>query len=94
MKRSWSASLLLLAGCATVPERSATDQWYSRLASLCGRAWEGRVVSTDPADASFVGQRLVMHVRQCTDEEIRIPFHVGDDRSRTWVISRTLPGSG
>ena len=92
MKRSWSASLLLLAGCATVPERSATDQWYSRLASLCGRAWEGRVVSTDPADASFVGQRLVMHVRQCTDEEIRIPFHVGDDRSRTWVISRTAAG--
>ena len=49
-------------------------------------------MSTDPADASFTGQRLVMDVRQCTDDEIRIPFHVGKDRSRTWVISRTATG--
>ena len=33
-----------------------------------------------------------MHVRECSDREIRIPFHVGADRSRTWVITRT--GSG
>ena len=92
MKRVCAAGLMTLAGCATVPEPSPADQWYSQLTSLCGRALEGRVVSTDAADASFVGQRLVMHVRQCTDEEIRIPFHVGDDRSRTWVISRTASG--
>ena len=92
MKRVGAAGLMMLAGCATVPESSRSDQWYSQLASLCGRAWEGRVVSTDAADASFTGQRLVMHVRQCSDDEIRIPFHVGDDRSRTWVISRTAAG--
>ena len=33
-----------------------------------------------------------MHVRECSDAEIRIPFHVGDDRSRTWVITRTPDG--
>ncbi len=49
-------------------------------------------MSSDPADASFAGQRLVMHVRQCRDDEIRIPFEVGDDRSRTWVITRTAAG--
>ena len=38
------------------------------------------------------GQPLVMHVRACTADEIRIPFHVGDDRSRTWVITRTAAG--
>lgn len=92
MKRVGAAGLMMLAGCAAVPESSRSDQWYSKLASLCGRAWEGRVVSTDAADASFIGQRLVMHVRQCTEDEIRIPFHVGDDHSRTWVISRTAAG--
>lgn len=92
MRSICAAGLLALASCATVPERSPADQWFRQLASLCGRAWEGRVVSTDPADASFTGQRLVMDVRQCTDEEIRIPFHVGNDRSRTWVISRTATG--
>ena len=30
-----------------------------------------------------------MHVRDCTRDTVRIPLHVGDDRSRTWVITRT-----
>lgn len=92
MKSICSVGLLMLAGCATVPERSLADRWFAQLESLCGRAFEGRVVSTDAADASFVGQRLVMHVRQCSEDEVRIPFHVGDDRSRTWVISRHATG--
>jgi hypothetical protein len=33
-----------------------------------------------------------MHVRHCSPNEIRIPFYVGDDRSRTWVITRTAQG--
>jgi hypothetical protein len=37
-------------------------------------------------------QRLVMHVRTCSDREIRIPFHVGENRSRTWVVTRTEAG--
>lgn len=92
MRLIWSASFLILSGCATVPAASPADEWYAQLSTLCGGAWEGRVVSTDPADSSFVGQRLVMHARQCTDDEIRITFHVGNDRSRTWVISRTAGG--
>jgi len=35
---------------------------------------------------------LVMHVRECSQDHIKIPFHVGEDRSRTWVISRTTTG--
>lgn len=92
MKRYWTLGLLALSGCASIPEPRPADQWFSQLASLCGKAFEGRLVSTDAADASFAGQRLVMDVRQCSDREIRIPFHVGDDRSRTWVISRTAAG--
>lgn len=55
-------------------------------------AYEGRLVTTDPADADMAGARLVMHVRECAGAEIRIPFHVGEDRSRTWVLSRTRDG--
>ena len=60
---------------------------FQQIAELCGQAFEGRVTSDDPRDAEWVEQRLVMHVRECSDNEIRIPLHVGDDRSRTWVIS-------
>lgn len=92
MKSIWAIASLALSSCATVPDPSPADQWVGRLSSLCGRAFEGRLVSTDAADASFAGQKLMMHVRQCSEREIRIPFHVGDDRSRTWVVSRTASG--
>jgi len=82
----------LLAACARLAPASPQDAFMARLQALCGRAFEGRVVTSDPADAAFAGKRLVMHVRQCSAGEVRIPFHVGDDRSRTWVITRTPGG--
>lgn len=33
-----------------------------------------------------------MHVRSCSKDTIRIPLHVGTDRSRTWVVTRTARG--
>ena len=81
---------LTIAGCATVPPQSTP---FANLAALCGQAFEGRIVSPPvEADSSFAGKRLVMHVRECSDDIIRVPFHVGDDRSRTWVITRTAAG--
>jgi hypothetical protein len=66
--------------------------FFAALLPLCGQAFEGRVVSSDPADAGIARERLVMHVRECDEKVIRIPFHVGADRSRTWVITRTDAG--
>lgn len=89
-------SLLLLAGCATaVPgegEGSAQDAFFANLTALCGQTFEGQVVTDDAADAEMRRHRLVMEVRDCSASEIRIPFHVGADHSRTWVISRTTDG--
>jgi hypothetical protein len=66
--------------------------FFTGLLALCGQAFEGRMTTNDPADAAMGAQRLVMHVRECKDDEIRIPFHVGADRSRTWVVTRTDAG--
>ncbi|MEQ1617018.1 MAG: hypothetical protein ABL883_01580 [Terricaulis sp.] len=84
------AGLLLIAigSCATIPAQSPQSEFWAHLSELCGRAFVGHVVSADPADARFAGQPLIMHVRECARDEIRIPFHVGEDRSRTWVITR------
>lgn len=83
---------LLLASCQAVPPPQPADLFMARLQALCGRAFAGRVVTSDPADAAFAGKRLVMHVRECRAGEVRIPFHVGDDRSRTWIVTRTPQG--
>ena len=86
------AAFLLLAACGGAPEPRPADAFYRAIEEHCGRAYEGRLVSEDPADADFAAERLVMHVRECGADEIRIPLHVGGDRSRTWVVSKTENG--
>jgi hypothetical protein len=82
-----------LAGAAWLLLGAApADDFLARLAPLCGKAFAGRVVTTDPADAAFASQPLVMHVAACAPGQVKIPFHVGADRSRTWVLTRTATG--
>lgn len=83
---------LTLSGCVTAPAQRPADAFFQRLSSLCGQSFAGRVVTTDPADAAFGGKTLVMTVRDCSATEVRIPFSVGEDRSRTWVVTRTAAG--
>ncbi len=96
MKFLHFSAALLLAACGQNDARdesaSAADALMTRLSAHCGKAFEGRVVSTDSVDADFAQETLVMHVRTCSDDEIRIPFHVGENRSRTWVMTATEEG--
>jgi hypothetical protein len=90
-------ALALLPACAAPPASVPAhpqDAFFASLQQLCGNAYEGTVIERLPpgADDPFTGQRLVMHVRQCAPGEIRIPFHVGEDRSRTWILTRTADG--
>jgi len=68
------------------------DVFFENLRALCGRAFAGKVVEGNASDNAFAAERLIMHVRDCGEHVIKIPFHVGEDRSRTWVLTRT--GSG
>ena len=83
-------SLFLLAAlsCAAPAPVPPQAEFWTRLTGLCGKAFEGRVVEAPAGDTSFANKTLVMHVRTCDADTIRIPFHVGEDRSRTWVITR------
>lgn len=88
-----AVATLALTGCAgqgRAPDPA--DAFLARIEPLCGKAYAGRVVTTDPADATFAGKPLVMHVAHCETGRVRIPFHVGEDRSRTWVLTRTSSG--
>ncbi len=78
----------LLGFAATANASTTLDQYWSALQALCGKAYAGRLVLSPPGDDSFAGQALKMHVRDCSAQRIRIPFFVGEDRSRTWVLTR------
>jgi hypothetical protein len=71
-----------------------THAFMTAINRHCGNAYAGRVLVDTPAtpDSPFAGKSLVMHVRDCGDDEVRIPFHVGEDHSRTWVFGRVPAG--
>ncbi len=83
------------AAPAQAPAAAApAAQWFAGLHALCGQAFAGKVtVDTPPQPTNaFAGKALVMHVRTCGESELRVPFVVGDDRSRTWVLRRVGDG--
>ena len=62
-------------------------QFWNTLKTHCGKAYEGKIIEGGKPGDGFTGERLVMHVRSCKKNTIRIPFFVGKDKSRTWVFT-------
>ena len=75
-----------------IAETSPADIWWNHLSNLCGQAFSGTLTSEDPTDAALAEQPMTMHVRRCEEQRLEIPFHVGENRSRTWLLTRTDQG--
>ncbi|HZI00026.1 MAG TPA: hypothetical protein VEX63_02695 [Flavisolibacter sp.] len=70
----------------------AQHPFLQSLQPLCGKSFEGKTVFPLDDKDPFAGKRLIMHVSSCKSNEIRIPFHVGEDRSRTWMLTTDANG--
>lgn len=79
-------------GPAVVAADGSQNAWWARMQALCGAAFSGTLAHGNESDAAFAGQPMVMHVRRCRGDRMEIPFHVGEDRSRTWVLTRSSDG--
>ena len=69
----------------------AQEEFWTNLQALCGQAFRGEATEVQAVDTDFSGE-MIVHFRQCEENEMRIPLHVGEDRSRTWIVSRTPEG--
>ncbi|RSZ57941.1 hypothetical protein HF313_23880 [Massilia atriviolacea] len=85
------ASVLALP-CHAATASDARDAFFANLGKLCGAVYEGASVAPDDGGDAFAGKKLVATVSACSASEIRIPFAVGDDTSRTWIVTRTPSG--
>lgn len=66
-----------------------TVQFFNNLADLCGQTYSGELVYPEDPAHEMAGQEFRMIVESCTGNEIRVPFHVGENTSRTWVLTLT-----
>ncbi|MCL5051620.1 hypothetical protein [Aliidiomarina maris] len=87
-----AATGLVLSAC-TSADPDPQDVFFDTLLAHCGNSYAGAVTIGDEAlDADWIAADIVIEVKECSDQRIRIPLHVGDDHSRTWIISRTENG--
>ncbi len=80
----------LFAGGYSMAAAASEQTLLEALQPYCGKAFAGTLISKAPEDAAMAGQALIVHIADCRTNEVRMPFHVGEDRSRTWVL-RDLP---
>ncbi len=67
--------------------QSGAVQFWSELKIHCGQSFEGQITAGAMPNDPFSGKKLIMHVRSCENNRIRIPFFVGEDKSRTWILT-------
>lgn len=88
MKKIALLILILLAPIACfAQEKSSPRQFFDNIQKHVGKAYEGTITAGAREGDGFSGKRLIMHVRSCEENRIRIPFFVGDNKSRTWVLT-------
>jgi len=71
---------------------STEKEFLSNLKKFCGQAFAGQAVFPEGDKNPFNGQALKIYFEKCTDTELRIPFQVGEDKSRTWVLTHDEKG--
>ena len=89
MKKSF---ILIVTGfVAMVNAQSQTvpsEKFWNNLKNHCGKSYEGKITAGGKQGDGFTGERLVMQVLSCEPNSIRIPFYVGENSSRTWVLTK------
>ncbi len=79
----------VILACTAAPPKASekpTQGFTDNVRTFCGQAFAGTIVTTDAADDEWRKEDIKMHVRDCSGEEIKIALHVGENRSRTWIL--------
>lgn len=83
---------LILNACATHKPSSHQQAFFDNMQALCGQVFSGYSTFPDDTSHDFWGHLLVADFTSCEDEQIKIRFDVGENRSRTWVLTQTAKG--
>ncbi|MFU8828077.1 MAG: hypothetical protein ACNA8P_01435 [Phycisphaerales bacterium] len=70
----------------------AQAEFFRNLATYCNQSFEGTIVEDTTGNPDFTSGPLIMHVMRCEEGRILVPFHVGENHSRTWIFTTTDTG--
>lgn len=85
----FSCFIVGLAAADTADLGPTQSAYFANLQAACGARYEGEMTFPVDGQDDFAGKLLVAEFSVCDASEVRIPFAVGTDTSRTWVIRPT-----
>lgn len=81
------AMLCLFMTNLTAQEKPNAKIFLEKFSPYKGLYFEGQIKEGGKAGDGFTGEKLLMQVQHYGDREVRIPFYVGENKSRTWILS-------
>lgn len=95
-----AVTILLFLSCSQSDETEPIStepgyiQFFNALSEKCGDTHPGQVMIQPETVNMFTGtEMMAMHVRECSENQLKIPFHIENeatgewDRSRTWILT-------
>jgi hypothetical protein len=70
----------------TIIQNEDAKVFFESIKQLCGKSFEGKEVFVKEGRESWSNLELTMHITKCVSDTIFIPFHVGENKSRTWML--------
>jgi hypothetical protein len=86
LKTLLAITLIFFSLHTKAQDRPAAVIFWEQLQKHCGMAYAG-TINEEANSGDFKDKQLIMHFRSCEKGKIRIPFMIGDNRSRTWVLT-------
>lgn len=67
---------------------SNQDKFFDAIKAHCGHAFSGDVDDSSNSTA-YNGRKFVLHIRDCSDTQIKMPLHIDDNSSRILVLTKS-----
>ncbi len=82
-----AVAAVVVGTVACAGREDARVAFFETLRATCGARYEGAKQFPDDTTDAFHGKLLVATFVECNDSQVRVPFVVGADSSRTWVFT-------
>ncbi len=85
------SSLFVVLSCGQakekiIEEKSNQQKFYDNFKTLEGKRFSGTEIFISDTNNSWAHLNLEMFVQEFSDTLIKVPFKVGDNKSRTWMF--------
>jgi hypothetical protein len=68
--------------------QSNQDKFFDSVKALCGQAFSGGIVEDTSNSDAYRGRKFMLHIRDCSATQIKMPLHIDDNSSRILILTK------